>query len=315
MQAAVIEDFNHPPRYRGFDEPQLHEGEELIEVVAAGMHHLVRSQAAGQHYAGSRKLPMIAGVDGVGRRPDGTLVYFGGQRPPYGTMAERAATNPHSCIELPADADPTVVAATVNPGMSGWLALRARAQLQPGQTVLVLGATGASGQAAIQVARLLGAGKIIAVGRSTQALADLEPAVDTVIALADQRQWELAQQDLSDTDIVVDYLWGRPAATTLEALADARGDSTRKLTWVQVGSMAADELSMDSRFVRSRNFQIIGSGIGTLSATETMAEISVLVDHVTSDGLAVPPVPVPLSDVGQAWNHATPAGHRMVLLP
>lgn len=315
MKAAVIEDFNRSPRYRGFDEPQPRNGEEVVDVLAAGMHQLVRSQAAGQHYAASRKLPMIAGVDGVGRRQDGTLVYFGGVRSPYGTMAERAAAHSQSWIPLPEDADPAVVAATVNPGMSGWLALRARAHLQPGQTVLILGATGASGHAAIQVARLLGAGRIIAVGRSTQALADLEPGVDSVIALDDQRQWELAEDDLSETDIVVDYLWGGPAATALQALTDAREDSTRSLTWVQVGSMAGDELVFDSSIIRSRNFQILGSGIGTLPPGESMSELTILLDHVTSSSLAVPPVPVSLSEVDQAWNRATPSGHRMVLMP
>ncbi len=315
MMAAVIEDFNYPPRYRGFDEPRVSDDEEVVDVLAAGMHQIVRSQATGQHYAGSRRLPRIAGVDGVARRADGTLVYFGGPRPPYGTMAERAAADPQSWIELPADADPAVVASTVNPGMSSWIAIRRRAEFRPGQNVLILGATGASGRAAIQVARLLGAGRITAIGRSTGALEELEPSVNTVIGLDNERHWELGQQDLSDTDVVLDYLWGDPAATTLAALANARDDTTRKLTWVQLGGMAGGEMVFDSSLVRSRNFHINGSGVGTLAASDTMTEMKAMLEHVTAGSLAVPPVPVPLSDVGHAWNHVTPSGHRMVVLP
>lgn len=315
MKAAVIEDFHHPPRYRGFNEPMVGDGEEIVDVLAAGMHQLVRSQAAGQHYAGSRKLPMVAGVDGVGRRSDGTLLYFGGQRPPYGTMAERAAADTHTCIDLPADADPAVVAATVNPGMSGWLALRTRAELQPGQNVLVLGATGASGRAAIQVARLLGAGRLVAVGRSAGALAELESWVDALITLDDERQWQAAQLNLSDVDVVVDYLWGSPAATTLSALTAAREDSTRRLTWLQVGSMAGGEMVFNSSLVRSTNVQVLGSGIGTLSPATSMAEIGRMMEHVASGNLAVSPVPVSLPDVGEAWIQPIPSGHRMVVMP
>jgi NADPH:quinone reductase-like Zn-dependent oxidoreductase len=52
-------------------------------------------------------------------------------------------------------------AAMANPGMSAWAALVKRAQLQAGETVLVNGATGSAGQLAVQIARYLGAGKVI----------------------------------------------------------------------------------------------------------------------------------------------------------
>src|SRR5271165_2141713 len=135
MNAAVVEAFDHPPRYKSFADPVPAEGEILIEVRAAGLHPIVKALASGTHYGSTGEFPFIPGVDGVGRLPDGSRVYFGVMRPPYGTFAERAVTESWMTLPLPDEVDDVTVAAMMNPGMSSWAALAARAKLVPGESV------------------------------------------------------------------------------------------------------------------------------------------------------------------------------------
>ena len=144
MKAALIEQFGVAPVYGEFTDPVPADGEVVVDVVAAGLHQLVRGQASGQHYSSGGGLPQVPGADGVARLADGRHAWFGGVRKPFGTMAERVPVREGSWIPLPDGADPARVAGQLNPAMSGWLALTVRVRLQPGQHVLVLGATGRS---------------------------------------------------------------------------------------------------------------------------------------------------------------------------
>ena len=126
-------EFDHPPRYEDFAAPlPSGEHEELILVLAAGLHPRVRSQANGSHYTSTDELPLIPGIDGVGRRPDGSLVYFILPDTVYGTMAERTVIDPRRSIPLPSGADPILLAAAMNPGMSSWVALQERVTFSAG---------------------------------------------------------------------------------------------------------------------------------------------------------------------------------------
>jgi NADPH:quinone reductase-like Zn-dependent oxidoreductase len=139
--------------------------EVLVDVLAVGLHPRVRTGAAGTHYTTATALPMIPGIDGVGRRPDGRRVYFvaGDELP--GPMADQAVVDLRRAIELPDGVDVAKVAAAMNPAMSSWVALRRRVPLEPGQSVLVLGATGSAGTMAVQIAKRLGAGRVVGAGR------------------------------------------------------------------------------------------------------------------------------------------------------
>ena len=155
MNAAVVTVFGEPPRYRPFPQPApAGEDEYLVDVAAVGLHPRVRSAAAGRHYSSSGTLPMVPGVDGVGRRADGSLVYFIPGDDVVGTMAQRAVVDARRAIDLPPGVDVARIAAGINPAMSSWVALRRRVPLTAGQSVLVLGATGNAGTAAVQVAKL-----------------------------------------------------------------------------------------------------------------------------------------------------------------
>jgi NADPH:quinone reductase-like Zn-dependent oxidoreductase len=165
MYAAVVNEFDAPPVYAEVPAPTSGPGV-LLDVLAAGLHPRVRSQADGSHYTSTGELPLIPGIDGVGRGPDGTLRYFILPDTRFGSMASQTVADPRRSIALPPDADPVTLAAAMNPAMSSWVALRRRIDFAPGSRVLILGATGNSGRLAIQVAKHLGASRIIAAGRN-----------------------------------------------------------------------------------------------------------------------------------------------------
>jgi NADPH2:quinone reductase len=163
MNAAVVDSFAKAPRYGSFADPVAEAGEVLVTVEAAGLHPIVKALANGTHYGSTGALPFVAGVDGVGRLADGTRVYFGVSRPPFGTFAERAVTNAALSVQLPDGLDALTAAGIANPGMSSWVALQYRAQFRAGESVLILGATGAAGHLAVQIAKRMGARRVVAV--------------------------------------------------------------------------------------------------------------------------------------------------------
>ncbi len=319
MNAAVVTSFSEPPHYRQFDVPQPATRDELlVDVLAAGLHPRVRSGAAGAHYTSTGRLPMVPGVDAVAQRPDGTRIYFVASDDTVGTMAEKAVVDARRAIELPDDADIPKVAAAMNPAMSSWVALRRRVPLEPGQAVLILGATGNAGTMAVQVAKLLGAGRVIGAGRDPGRLSALAAVgADDVVRLtadADATSRALAAA-AAEVDIVLDYLWGTPAQLTISALLGARSDRSRALNWVQIGALAGPTIELPSVALRSANLRIQGNGQGAVSPAAYLAELPSLVDQIDAGAIAVTANAVPLADVETAWTRTDPPGQRTVLVP
>jgi NADPH2:quinone reductase len=164
MNAAVLHAFNESPRFEQFSEPIPEEDDVIVHVRAAALKPIDKQIASGSHYAAFRELPVICGMDGVGCLDDGTRVFFAIPRLPYGSMAQRTIVSPSHSFPIPDNIDDDIAAAVVNPGLSAWGALAWRAQLTAGETVLILGATGVTGKLAVQTAKLLGAGRVIAAG-------------------------------------------------------------------------------------------------------------------------------------------------------
>jgi NADPH:quinone reductase-like Zn-dependent oxidoreductase len=191
MYAAVVRTFDAPPRFDVIDTPRPSgEHEILVDVLAAGLHPRVRSGANGSHYTSDGVLPLIPGIDAVGRTEQGELLYFVAPDGAPGTMAEQTVVDRRRAITLPAGTDPVAVAAAMNPGMSSWVALRRRVTLRPGAVVLVLGATGNAGQLAVRIAKHLGAAHVVAAGRDPERLDLLAGlgADETVSLLGDPGQ-------------------------------------------------------------------------------------------------------------------------------
>ena len=184
MKAAVVSSFGTAPRYEDFPSPAPGGADEIVvDVLAAGLHPRVRSQADGSHYTSTGELPLVPGIDGVGRDPDGKLRYFILPDTTMGAMAEQTVVDTRRSVVLPGGTNPVTVAAAMNPAMSSWVGLRQRVAFQPGMNVLILGATGNAGQLAVQVAKLLGAGQIVAAGRDAGKLPGLTAlgATETVV--------------------------------------------------------------------------------------------------------------------------------------
>lgn len=338
MKAAVLRHPDGVPEYADFDEPQLGAGGELelVELVAAGLHHIVRSRAHGRHYSSTNAYPLVPGVDAVARRQDGTLVYTGDTQPPFGTMAERMAVSQRMQFALPAGAEARAaeVAAGMNPGMSSWLPLRAHqgyapvgkgseaadgsgvAGGKPLGVVAIVGATGTSGLMAVQNARELGARRVVALGRNEQALERARGYGATTGRLAEDRESTvrsvLAALDGDTPDLVLDYVWGAPAEAMFAALS-GRQQGDEEIEYVQIGALAGMEAALPAALLRSRRIRVRGSGLGSVSGAVIRQLMPEYVDRIARSAVDVPLEAHPLSDVAHAWT-ATPAdGARIVL--
>jgi NADPH:quinone reductase-like Zn-dependent oxidoreductase len=319
MNAAVVHSFDAPPTYGKFPLPQARgDNEVVVTVIASGLHPRVRSQASGSHYTSTEELPLVPGVDGVGRLPTGELVYFILPDATLGAMAERTIIDRRRSIVLPDDADPALLAAGMNPGMSSWIALRRRIAFEPGAAVLVLGATGSAGQLAVQIAKHLGAGRVIGAGRDAERLALLTRlGADEVVSLEGEPD-DVALcvgRAARDVDVVIDYLWGPPAERVMRALAMARSDRGKELSWIQIGALAGATAQIPSDALRAANLRILGSGQGSVSTRDILAELPALAAELTKGTFTVNVRPEPLWQVEQVWTAASSPGERIVLRP
>lgn len=309
MKAAIVEQAGRIPAYGEFPEPTPSDGEVRVRVTAAALTPLARARAAGMHYSAGGTFPFVAGVDGAGRLDDGRRVYFLLPRAPQGAMAERVTVPEAQVLPIPDELDDAAAAAIANPGVSSWAALTCRAALPAGGTVLVNGATGASGQLAVRIARHLGAGKVIATGRNRAVLEAL--GADAVIPLDGD---EAALRDAfaapfaAGVDVVLDYLWGPSARALLLAAASGRKGAPSR--FVQIGSVAGEEVAVPANVLRSSGVELVGSGIGSLSLGQLMAALGEVLAAAVPAGLALDHRAVPLADVAATWDDGD--GKRVV---
>jgi NADPH:quinone reductase-like Zn-dependent oxidoreductase len=318
IKAAVVTSFDEPPHYRPFDVPQPARADEIVvDVVAVGLHPRARSGARGGHYASRGTLPMVPGIDGVGRRADGQLVYFVAHDDVIGSMAEKAVVDVRRTIALTPGVDVAKIAAAMNPAMSSWVALRRRVPIEPGQSVLVLGATGSAGTMAAQVAKRLGAGRVVGAGRSRDRLDALTSAgADEVVQLGDDAEASAAALASvgAEIDIVLDYVWGTPAQLALSALLGARTDRSRAMHWVQIGAIAGPTVELPSVALRSANLHLQGVGQGAVSTEVYRGELRSLADEIDAGTICVNLRTAPLTEVETIWTAPDTPGERTVLV-
>ena len=304
MDAAVVNVLGQAPQYQSFVDPIAQDGEVLIKVRAAGLHPIVKARASGTHYSSDGVVPVVPGVDGVGTLEDGSRVFFGASRSPFGTMGEKSITRRTMCVPVPDGIDDVQAAAIANPGMSAWVSMKERARLAQGETVLVLGATGVAGQLAIQVARHLGAKRVIGAGRNVELLAAAD--LDSVIALGqpdDAVRDAFVAEAAQGIDVVIDYLWGRPTELLLEALARGfKASSTPRTRLVEVGTSAGPTITLPGAILRSVDLTMLGSGFGSAAMDKIFAAIPVLFGLAAEGKLKIDVEPVPLTDVEAAWS-------------
>jgi len=319
MNAAVLHTLGKPPRFEPFPEPSPGEGEVIVHVRAAALKPVDKQLASGSHYASPRELPIVCGADGVGQLEDGTRVFFGGPRRPYGAMAERTVVRRAQCFPVPDDVDDETAAAIPNPGVSAWLSLKHRAKLVPGETVLILGATGVTGKLAVQIAKILGAGRVVAAGRNEQVVSTLrELGADATIQLRkpDQELIEAFRREAGEKgfDVIVDYLWGSPTEALLAAMTRAQfAAAGSEMRLVAVGESAGPTITLPSAVLRSAALTILGTaGIPPWDVlTDAFQQV---MNHAASGKLCIDSERVPLMDIEAGWQRDA-RGRRLVVIP
>lgn len=304
MKAAIVLDAGRTPVYGDFAEPAVSDGEVRVHVTAAALSNLVKGRASGTHYSASAEVPFVVGVDGVGRLDDGRRVYFILPKPPFGSMSERTVVKADQCIELPDELDDATAAAIANPGMSSWAALTERAKFVAGETVLVNGATGMAGRLAVQIAKYMGAKKVVATGRNIAVLESLKRlGADVIIPLVEDRsELESAfRVELDDgIDVVLDYLWGQSAELLLASAAKAEAP----LRFVQIGGMSAPDIKLPGSVLRSAPITLMGSGLGSVPNDRLAKSISDLMHAAVPGGFEIATQTIPLSKVEETWSTA-----------
>jgi NADPH:quinone reductase-like Zn-dependent oxidoreductase len=313
MKAALVHASGEMPVYADFAAPIAAAGENRVRVTASAISHLARSRASGRHYSSRGSVPFVAGIDGVGRLEDGRRVFFAMPRAPYGALAQETVVRAEHCLDVPDGLDDVTAAAIASPGLSSWAALTERARLQRGETVLINGATGISGRLAVQIARHLGAGRVIATGRNADALAAVGANTTIVLtAEGDALETRCKAVFAAGVDVVVDYLWGESAACLLVAAAKAAPEAV-PIRFVPVGAASGADITLPSAVLRASSLVLMGSGIGSIPLERLLAAISGVLAAAGSAGLRIATRTVPLSVVGEAWREDE-AGLRTVVV-
>lgn len=323
MRAAVLSTAGDAPAYGVHPEPEHAPGTTLIRVTAAPVVPLDLLCASGTSYFGSPAVPYVPGVQGVGVversavLPEGTRVWFStnaGMAPGDGSLAERCAVPDVDVVPLAVDVPDPAMAALGLSGVAAWMVLTWRARLQPGETVLVLGAGGAVGQSAIGAARVLGAGRVVAVCRSEAAQQRARAAgADAVVPLAGDAEAlaaRFAEASGGRVDVVVDPVFGVAATAASRVLAE-RG------RLVNLGGASGDLAEFSSAVLRSRTAEVLGYTNNALTPVQRAAAVTAVAEHAAAGRIAVAHEVLPLAEATAAWTRQATgdAGVRLVLTP
>jgi len=305
MKAAVVRGPHQTPVYGEFDEPTPRDGSMIVHVAAAALSNATRVRASGSHYSMAGVFPLVPGVDGVGRTESGTRVGFLLPTAPFGGMAERTLVPEALCLPVPDNVSDVLAAAIINPGQSPIAALRTRAILEPGETVLINGATGTTGQIAVQIAKHLGAGRVIATGRSSDALVRLRElgADDTIDLTGDG---DVVQDALAahfadgGIDIVLDYLSGTPTEMVLAACARSH-KAAKPVRYVIAGGAAGQSTSVPTSVLGSTSLVVMGAGIGAVRVPDIVQSATEALQIIGSANLQIDVTELPLDKVEEVW--------------
>ena len=312
MRAALIREVGATAEVGEAPEPSG----ETIEVLAAPINPIDLSVSRGILATGHPELPYVPGCEAVGRTADGRVVWiYGGSlgRTSQGAIAERAPVGDSHAIEVPEGADPALAAGLGIAGLAGWLPFAWRAPLRGGEDVLVLGATGSVGLVAVQTAKLLGAGRVVAAGRSAAGLERAaEAGADATLRLDEHDDLVAAFKDAfggRGPNWVFDPLWGAPAAAAVDAAVPGA-------TIVNLGQSAGPTSELASAAVRFKSLSILGHTNFAVPPDELAEHYLRLVGHATAGDIRLDVERVPLDAVADAWSRqAEGAGTKLVVVP
>jgi len=294
MRAAILREYGTVPELADHPEPT---GPDVVEVLAAGMNPVDIRIATGTFPLERYDPPYVAGKEAVGRRRDGTLTYFEYAVKPFGAFAEKTQLAPGDGYPLPEGLDPALAVCLGVSGLAAWLGLEWRGRLQRGETVLVLGASGVVGQIAVQAAKLLGAGRVVAAARSAEGLQRASAlGADATVKLADDQAAALKEAaGGAGYDVVLDPLWGPPAVAAIAAMAPFG-------RLVGLGQSAGPEATIPSALVRSTPVDILGYTNYTAGEERKAAAFATMAGHAAAGRIQVEIDRYGLDDVPQVWE-------------
>lgn len=252
MKAAVISERGAAPAVQEFQEPVPQDGAVLIEMDTAGLGgwDVLGAYRMGVQY------PCVIRGEGVGRTPDGRRVYFGERSVmPFGAWAERTLVPEAEVWNVPDWVDDKT-AITMGIAATGALVPLEHANIRKGEQVLVLGATGTLGQVALQLARYLGAGRVVAAARSAESLQRLKARgiADEVVVLGGEDDVSALKAAAGEGfDVVLDLVCGQPMLNALKATRWG----ARILT---IGTGAGRQVNLDIADLLFRSLSCIGTG-------------------------------------------------------
>jgi NADPH:quinone reductase-like Zn-dependent oxidoreductase len=320
MKAAIINSFGETPHYADFADPIPGDGETLVDVKAVVLENFEKGVAGGDHYSSKStypNFPAIVGNRGVGLMPDGKLVGFWMMRPPYGAFAEKAVVK--QFVPVPDGIDAAVAAAIPPSALTSYFPLKHTAKLVEGETVLINGATGVSGRMAIQVAKLMGAGRIVGTGRNDESLKLLPGfGADAVIDLkqSDEALLENFEKEKGEMgyDVVIDFLWGHPAEILMKCFIpkDMRLPA-KPIRYIPIGAKAGAGAYVTGEMLRTSGLQL--SGMGKVTQEEISAGTNQVWEWIKENKLYMDIEKVPLADIEKAWLRNDLAGKRLVIIP
>jgi NADPH:quinone reductase-like Zn-dependent oxidoreductase len=323
VKAAVVAAFGEVPRFEDFPDPVPSDEQRVIQVLAAPVENFDRAQVSGRHYASRTSFPAfpaVAGHAGVGVL-NGKAVSFGGCVPPYGAMAEKTLV-PRAYeaffAPLPEGADAALFAAMPSSLLTALLPLTFGAKLMAGETVLVQGATGFAGRIAVQLAKRLGAGRVVGTGRDAASLGAL-PALgaDAVIDLSapDAALEEAFRREAGGGyDVVLDYVWGHATEVLLRTLVPTEAAfAAKSIRVVQLGASAGDSIELSAEALRTSGVVLMGASAG-IEAAQVPALAAKAYEWIASGAVTAEVERVALCDIEAAWTR-TVHGRRLVVMP
>jgi NADPH:quinone reductase-like Zn-dependent oxidoreductase len=321
MKAAVLHQFGEAPKYEDFPDPTPGEGQILIHVKAVALENVDKMMAEGSHFASQQflsTLPAIVGFDGIGMLEDGRLVGFGGVKAPYGAMAEKTIIPEGYHVPVPEGVDAVIAAALPASALTSLFPLKWGAKLQPGETVLINGATGVSGKLAVQIARLLGAGRVIGTGRNEESMKQIQEfGADAFIDLkqSDEKLMEDFKQEAGEGyDVILDFLWGYPTQILIQTLVPSELRIAKPVRLIQIGEKAGATISLSADSLRTSGLEIRGGAAGI--TPEAMGEATNQVwEWLKANKLHMDIEQVPLKDIEMIWKRTDFQGKRIVILP
>jgi len=321
MKAAVLHNFGETPKFEEFPDPTPREGEILVHVRAVPLENVDKMMAEGSHFASKQflsTLPAIVGFDGIGMLEDGRLVGFGGVKAPYGAMAEKTVIPEGYYVPVPDGVDAVTAAALPASALTSLFPLKWGAKLQPGETVLINGSTGVSGKLAIQIAKLLGAGRVVGTGRNEESMQQVrEFGADAVIDLkkSDEELTDDFKKEAGEGyDVILDFLWGHPTDVLIKTLIPSELRLSKPVRLVQIGEKAGRTISLSADSLRTSGLEIRGGAAGI--TPEAMGESTNQVwEWLKENKLHMDIEQVPLKNIESVWKRTDFQGKRIVIVP